>query len=251
MSAELIVALDTDDLKVAEGLVAKLSSLVKIFKVGSQLFTAAGPGVLQLIQQKGAGVFLDLKFHDIPNTVSHAVEAACRYNPLMLTVHALGGSQMLRSALEARDHAGAGTKILGVTILTSLDKGQLEEIGLRASVNEEVLCLAQMAKASGLDGVVASPQEIGLLRQSLGQDFIIVTPGIRPASLEVKDFLTGPAGPMGDDQRRTMQAKEAVLAGADYLVVGRPITQDPEPLAAAKRIMDEISTASKGLFPTQ
>ena len=228
-NTKLIVALDIDDIKLAEQLINKLVSIVKIFKVGSQLFTACGPEVLQLIREKDAEVFLDLKFHDIPNTVSHAVEAACRYEPLMLTVHTLGGSQMLHLAVEARDRMGAKTKILGVTILTSLDKGQLEEIGLSASVNEEVLCLAQMAKACGLDGIVASPQEVGILRQALGEDFIIVTPGIRP-----KDYIS-------DDQKRTMQAKDAVLAGADYLVVGRPITQAPDPLAAAKRIIDEIS----------
>lgn len=240
MSDKLIVALDTDELSVAEQLINKLVSIVKIFKVGSQLFTACGPGVLQLIREKDAEVFLDLKFHDIPNTVSHAVEAACRYEPLMLTVHTLGGSQMLRLAVEARDRIGAKTKILGVTILTSLDKGQLEEIGLSASVNEEVLCLAQMAKACGLDGIVASPQEVGILRQNLGGNFIIVTPGIRLAPLDSK-HITGQAGPMSDDQRRTMQAKEAVLAGADYLVVGRPITQAKDPCEAAKRIIDEIS----------
>ena len=228
MNNKLIVALDTDDLKVATQLVDKLSSIVKIFKVGAQLFTACGPEVLQLIQKSGADVFLDLKFHDIPNTVSHSVEAACRYNPLMLTVHALGASPMLQAAVAARNHAGAATKILGVTILTSLDKAALEEIGLSASVNEEVLCLAQMAKGAGLDGVVASPQETAILRQSLGEDFIIVTPGIRPA------------GPMRDDQRRTMQAKEAIAAGADYLVIGRPITQATDPLAAAEKIIEEI-----------
>lgn len=223
---KLIIALDTDKIEVAEGLIDKLISVVKIFKVGSQLFTACGPKVLELIRQKGAEVFLDLKFHDIPNTVSHAVEAACRYKPLMLTVHTLGGSQMLRAAVEARDISGVESKILGVTILTSLDKGGLEEIGLSASVNEEVLCLAQMAKAAGLDGVVASPQEIGILRQSLGEDFIIVSPGIRPGAA------------MSDDQRRTMSAKEAIAAGADYVVVGRPITQAADPLAAAKKIIN-------------
>ncbi len=231
LTTKLIVALDTGDIKLAEQLIDKLAAVVKIFKVGSQLFTATGPEVLQLIQQKGSGAFLDLKFHDIPNTVSHAVEAACRYNPLMLSVHTLGGSQMLQAAVEARNQTDANTKILGVTILTSLDKGQLEEIGLSASVNEEVLCLAQMAKALGLEGVIASPQEIGLLRSSVGEEFIIVTPGIRLG------------GPMQDDQRRTMQAKEAVLAGADYLVVGRPITQAPDPLAAAEKIIDEITSA--------
>ena len=227
--SRLIVALDADEFAPAERLIKKLTPLVKIFKVGSQLFTACGPEIFQIIQQNNAEVFLDLKFHDIPNTVSHAVEAACRYNPFMLTVHTLGGSQMLRAAVAARNHLSAKTKILGVTILTSLDKGQLEEVGLTASVNEEVLCLAQMARACGLDGVVASPQEIGILRQGLGQDFLIITPGIRPQ------------GPMNDDQRRTMQAKEAVLAGADYLVVGRPIAQAEDPVEAAKRMIEEIS----------
>lgn len=225
---KLIVALDTDNLEAAGQLIDKLSSIVKIFKVGSQLFTACGPEIIKIIQQKGAQVFLDLKFHDIPNTVRCSVEAACRYNPLMLTVHALGGSQMLQAAAEGRKRAGSSAKILGITILTSLDKGQLEEIGLSASVNEEVLCLAQMAKGAGLDGIVASPQELSILRQSLGQDFIIVTPGIRPS------------GTINDDQRRTMQAKEAVLAGADYLVVGRPITQSRDPYEAAKNILEEI-----------
>jgi len=228
MSAKLIVALDTGDLKTAQQLVDKLISIVKIFKVGAQLFTASGPQAVKMVAGKGAQVFLDLKFCDIPNTVSHAVEAACCYNPLMLTVHALGGSRMLQAAVQARDHSGAGTKVLGITILTSFDKGQLEEIGLSASINEEVLCLAQMAKGSGLDGIVASPQEIGILRQNLGQDFIIVTPGIRPG------------GSLSDDQRRTMQAKEAVLAGADYLVVGRPITQAKDPYEAAKNIIEEM-----------
>lgn len=228
MNSKLIVALDTDDAKIAERLVSQLISAVKIFKVGSQLFTACGAQIIRLIQQKGAEVFLDLKFHDIPNTVSHAVEAACQYNPAMLTVHTLGGSEMLRAAVQGRNHVGPKTKILGITILTSMDKGQLEEIGLSLSVNEEVLCLAQMARSCGLDGVVASPQEVGFLRPNLGPDFIIATPGIRPS------------GPMGDDQRRTMQAKEAVLAGADYLVVGRPITQASDPLEAAKDMLEEI-----------
>ncbi|NQT00108.1 MAG: orotidine-5'-phosphate decarboxylase [Candidatus Omnitrophica bacterium] len=248
MSAGLIVALDTDDLKFAEQLVESLSPLVKIFKVGSQLFTTAGPDILQRIQQKGAEVFLDLKFHDIPNTVSHAVAAACRYNPLMLTVHALGASQMLAAAAEARNHSGARTKILGITILTSLDKSQLEEIGLTSSVNEEVICLAQMAKAAGLDGIVASPQETSVLRPIVGEEFIIVTPGIRPKGpMQVVRRTPHPSNHpeqrRRDDQRRTMSAQEAVCAGADYLVVGRPITQSPDPLAAAQQIIEEINGA--------
>lgn len=227
-TTKLIVALDTDNLETAEKLTDELISVVKIFKVGSVLFTACGVQVIKMIQRKGAAVFLDLKFHDIPHTVSHAVEAACEYDLSFLTVHTLGASQMLKAAVRARDHAKAKTKILGVTILTSMDKSQLEEVGLSASVNEEVLCLAQMAKSCGLDGVVASPQEIGFLRPNLGDDFLIVTPGIRPRQ------------PMEDDQRRTMQAKEAISAGANYLVVGRPITQSKSPLAAARQMIEEI-----------
>lgn len=224
----LIAALDTDDLKVARQLIDSLAPIVRIFKVGSQLFTGWGPDVLQFIRKKGAEVFLDLKFHDIPNTVKGAVKAACRYNPLMLSVHTLGGSQMLRQAIEARDHSGVKTKILGVTILTSLDRGQLEEIGLSVSLNEEVLALARIAKRAGLDGVICSPREIGIIRQNIGQDFIVVTPGIRPS------------GPMNDDQRRTTRAKEAVLAGADYLVVGRPILQAQDPYEVARKIIEDI-----------
>jgi len=225
---KLIVALDTDDRNTALSLVEKLSGVVKVFKVGSQLFTAYGPEIIDQIQQKGVDVFLDLKFHDIPNTVSHAVSAAYKYNPLMLTVHTLGASQMLSAAVSARDHVRAETKILGVTILTSMDKSHLEEIGIKDSVSEAVVCLAQMAQSFGLDGVVASPQEIEMIRDSLGKNFLIVTPGIRPKE------------PMDDDQRRTMGAKEAVEIGADYLVVGRPITQSPDPLAVAQKIAEEI-----------
>ena len=228
MESKIIVALDTEDISVALDLVQRLQGVVGIFKVGSQLFTAQGPEVIKRIQEKGAEVFLDLKFHDIPNTVSHAVEAACRFNPLMLTVHTLGGSDMLRAAKDARDLAGTETKLLGVTILTSLDKAQIEEIGLSASMNEEVMCLAQMARGAGLDGIVASPQEVSVLRQALGDEFLIVSPGIRPK------------GPMGDDQRRVMSAKEAMLAGANYLVVGRPITQAADPAAAAQSIIGEL-----------
>ncbi len=228
MKPELIVALDVDGLCAVEALLNKLAGRVKIFKIGSQLFTALGPRVIEVVQNAGAEVFLDLKFHDIPNTVSHAIGAACKYSPAILTVHTCGGSEMLRAAVESRDHAESKTKIVGVTVLTSLDKGQLEEIGISASVNEQVVCLAQMARAAGLDGVVASPQEIAIIRHIIGQEFLIVTPGIRPQ------------GPMRDDQRRVMTASEAVAAGANYLVVGRPITQAPDPLAATEAILKDI-----------
>lgn len=227
----LIVALDVADLKTAQKLVQMLLPAVKLFKVGSQLFTACGPDILEFIKKKKAELFLDLKFHDIPNTVSLAVQAACRYNPAMLTVHTLGGLDMLQAAEKAVRRASAKTKILGVTVLTSMDKNQLAAIGVAGSVQKEVLALARMAVEAGLDGVVASPQEINMLRRGIEKRFIIVTPGIRPADAP------------GDDQKRTMSAGEAIIQGADYLVIGRPITQAKNPLSAAQKIISEITIA--------
>lgn len=227
---KLIVALDVADLKTARKLVQILLPAVRIFKVGSQLFTACGPEILEFIKKQKAEFFLDLKFHDIPNTVALAVQAACCYNPLMLTVHTLGGPDMLRAAAEAAQRVSARTKIVGVTVLTSMDKNQLAAVGISGSVEEEALVLARMAAQAGLDGVVASPREIKLLRRGIEKKFIIVTPGIRPADAP------------SDDQKRTMSAKEAIAQGADYLVVGRPVTQAKEPLSAAQKIISELET---------
>ncbi len=226
-NSKLIVALDTDKLEVAGQLINKLSPIVKIFKVGSQLFTACGSEAVRLVAGKGARVFLDLKFCDIPHTVARAVKSARDLGAYMLTVHTLGGREMLKAAVKA---AGPdGPIILGVTLLTSLDKKDLEGFGIKELVLNEVISLAKMAKEEGLNGIICSPREIGPIRKSLGEDLVIVTPGIRP-----KDYIS-------DDQKRTMQAKEAIAAGADYLVVGRPITQAVDPLKAAKKIIDEIS----------
>ncbi|MFH1245496.1 MAG: orotidine-5'-phosphate decarboxylase [Candidatus Omnitrophota bacterium] len=227
----LIVALDVADFKTAKELVRILAPAVKLFKVGSQLFTACGPNILEFIKKKKAEFFLDLKFHDIPNTVHLAVQAACRYNPAMLTVHTLGGVNMLRAAVEAVRRSSTRTKILGVTVLTSMDENQLSEVGIPAAVQEEVLTLARMAVQAGLDGVVASPREINMLRCGIEKKFIIVTPGIRPAD----------APP--DDQKRTMSAQDTIAQGADYLVVGRPITQAKDPFGAAQKIISEITIA--------
>jgi len=229
MSDKLIVALDTDKLEIAAQLIDKLSPVVKIFKVGSQLFTACGPQVVRLVAGRGAKVFLDLKFCDIPNTVAKAVKSAKDLGVYMLTVHTLGGREMLRAAVKS---AGSnGPIILGVTLLTSLDKKDLEGFGIKELVANEVTSLAKMAKEEGLNGIICSAREIGSIRKSLGKDIIIVTPGIRP-----KDYIA-------DDQKRIMQAKEAIAAGADYLVVGRPITQESDPFAAAARIIEEINNA--------
>ncbi len=212
---KLIVALDMDTLSDAKKLVDKLYPAVKMFKVGSQLFTACGPEAVKMVTQKGAKVFLDLKSHDIPNTVKKAVEAAARLQVFMLTVHLSGGSQMLQAAASVPNRP----KIVGVTVLTS----QSED-----DTANKVLELAKLAKNSGLDGVVCSAREAVMIRKQCGKDFIIVTPGIR-----LKDSSS-------DDQARTATAKEAIQAGADFIVVGRPIINALNPLEAAKDILREI-----------
>ena len=216
MKNKLIVALDVDNLKQAEGLVDALCPIVRIFKVGSQLFTACGPGIVEMIQKKGARVFLDLKFHDIPNTVKKSVEAAAKLNVDMLTVHLAGG----REILEAAARIPKRPKIVGVTVLTS--KSAEDAAG-------RVLDLAKLAKQFGLDGVVCSVHEAARVRKECGDDFLIVTPGIRP-----KDYPS-------DDQSRVATPREAIEAGADFIVVGRPITQAKDPKEAAAKILEEIT----------
>lgn len=231
---KLIVALDVRSLSEAEGLINRLIPTVKIFKVGLGLFTLYGPEVVRLVQRKGGKVFLDLKFHDIPNTVGYSVRSAARLGVYMVNLHTLGGMEMMRQAVcAAKDEAKRSKldkpKILGVTILTSLSEGEIKEIGVERKLDEEVLHLAIMAKQAKLDGVVASPKEVSLIRKRLGRDFIIVTPGIRPNWAKSKG-----------DQKRIMTPKEAIKAGADYIVVGRPIIEAKDPLGAAKRIIKEI-----------
>ena len=233
----LIFALDVDDIDRAERLVQLLSPHVGTFKVGSQLYTTAGPMVLDLVHGMGAGVFLDLKFHDIPATVGAAAREVARQRARMFTVHALGGRKMISSAARAmaRSTIVPGLErpiILAVTILTSHTEQELHEIGLQTPLEEQSARLAGMAVEAGAGGVVASAREVPMLRATLPERTIFVTPGIR-ASTDRRD-----------DQARVVTAKEAIEAGATYLVVGRPIRDDPDPAGAAQRILDDIASAT-------
>ena len=226
----LIVALDVGSLGEAEGLLDRLGDVVSAFKVGAQLFTAAGPAAVEVVRKRGSRVFLDLKYHDIPVTAAGAVREAARLGVTFLTVHASGGSAMLRAAVEAAHAAGRDRpRVLAVTVLTSLDRALLQrELQVPVAVEGHAVHLAGLAQAAGCDGVVASPREAGRLRATLGRGALVVTPGIRPAS----------AG--ADDQARTATAAAAIRAGADYVVVGRPITAAPDPAAAATALIDEL-----------
>ena len=229
----LFVALDVDSLTRAEALLDRLGGEVTGCKIGSQLFTAAGPAAVEAAHKRGYRVFLDLKFHDIPNTVAGAVREATRLGVFLLNVHASGGRDMMRAAAEAAtkgagDFAVVRPLCLGVTVLTSLDRRALQgELRVTSSVGAHVLHLAGLARAAGLDGCVASPEETGLLRSAMGPRWTIVTPGIRLASVD-------------DDQRRTATPEAAVAAGADYIVVGRPIIAAPDPVEAARQIFQEL-----------
>ena len=225
----LIVALDVPGADAARALVGRLAGKVGLFKVGSELFTAAGPELVREIVGRGARVFLDLKFHDIPNTVAGAVASATRLGVSLLTVHGLGGREMLEAAVGALP--AMGTRLLAITILTSHDDDTLDQVGLGTPVPDAVLRLALLAKESSLDGVVASPHEVGLIREACGSDFLIVTPGIRPA------------GAARGDQARAATPAAALEAGADYLVVGRPVTAAEDPAAAADAIVREMDEA--------
>ena len=218
MKSKLIVALDVDSFRAATVLVQATGEVVDIFKVGSQLFTRVGPRIVEFLHEQGKECFLDLKFHDIPNTVAKAVESATTLGVRMLTLHTCGGAEMLRTAA-AVPHRPL---LLGVTVLTSVG----------GNVQEEVLRLARLAKRSGLNGVIASPREIHPLREIMVTKFQIVTPGIRP----VKSDLA--------DQRRAMTPAEAIIAGADHIVVGRPIIAAKNPAQAAVRIAEEIRFAA-------
>lgn len=204
----------------------QIKDYLSCFKVGSQLFTREGPAFIEKLRALGVDVFLDLKFHDIPETVRKAVRAAAALDLKFLTIHASGGRAMMESALEGA--RGTRTTVLGVTVLTSLEDAALAEIGYRQTAREQVVHLAKLARASGLGGLVCSPLEIEPLREALGSEMKLVTPGIR-----------GAADAAGD-QRRTLSAAEALRRGADHLVVGRPITAAPDPVAAALGILKEI-----------
>jgi orotidine-5'-phosphate decarboxylase len=223
----ILCAIDTPDLARAKALITAVGPHTGGVKLGLEFFTANGPAALRDAAGAGANLFLDLKLHDIPNTVAGAVRAAAELDPLLLTLHCAGGAAMMRAAVTAR-----GTrrmKLLGVTVLTSLDEKDLAATGQSGSPTEQVQRLALLAQASGLDGVVCSPQEVAALRALCGKDFLLVVPGIRPE------------GAQHQDQKRVMTPRQAIAAGADYLVIGRPITEAADPAAAARAIRAEIA----------
>ena len=235
----ILVALDVESAHKAVDLANTLRGSVGGFKVGKQLFTAAGPAMVRELTSRGDRVFLDLKFHDIPNTVAGAVESAVSTGAWMVNVHASGGSAMMRAAADAATKAAGKLSqqrplVIGVTVLTSMTDAALREVGIVTPVIEQVVRLARLAQSSGLDGVVASPQEVGAIRAACGPDFQIVTPGIRP----LRQSSGQAADQQGkDDQARTMTPAEAMTAGATHLVIGRPITGAPDPRSAAEQIL--------------
>ncbi len=237
----IIVALDVDSRDEAMGLVKQLRGRVGFFKIGTQLFTSEGPRLVREVVDTGERVFLDLKFHDIPNTVLKGVLAAQRLGVSMLTLHAAGGSQMLSTV--ARALCSRETKVnrplaLAVTVLTSIGEEELRLTGCLSPVHEQVLRLAELADQAGLDGVVASPAELSLLRQRFGNSLILVAPGIRPAGADV------------NDQNRIATPDAALRAGADYLVIGRPITASQDPRGSLERILEELDNNSE-LIPRE
>ena len=226
----LFCALDTTDLEQATSWAKTLNGLVGGIKIGKEFFTAHGPQGIGRLTASGMPLFLDLKFHDIPNTVAGAIRAALPLQPRMINVHATGGSARMKAAAEAAAEAGPNRPlVLAVTVLTSLDDSDLIVGGVKGPVEAQVLRLAQVAQAAGLDGVVCSAKEITLLRQALGPDFKLVVPGIRPAGADV------------GDQKRVMAPPDAVAAGADYLIIGRPITTAADPVQAARAIAASIA----------
>ena len=222
---KIIVALDVATEKKALDLVDKLRGDISFFKVGLQLYTGAGPEVVRQIRATGAKVFLDLKLHDIPNTVARAVESAAELGVQMLTIHLSGATEMIRAAMAARKE---GTSVLGVTVLTSLTDESIQEIGITEGINKHVLRLTQLGVSARIDGIVASPFEVQTLRAGFGDKIKIVTPGVRPGWAEP------------GDQKRFMTPRDALAAGADYLVIGRPITAHLKPHQAVAIILDEL-----------
>jgi orotidine-5'-phosphate decarboxylase len=230
---QLLVALDVDTAAEAHALADRLRGVVGGFKIGSRLFTSYGPSIVEELAARGDRVFLDLKYHDIPNTVAGAVRAATRLGAWMVDVHAAGGGAMMRAAKEAAQEEAARVSrpsplVIAITVLTSFSESTLPDIGVPANLPEQVARLAELALSSGLDGVVASPHEIGLIRRRCGASFAVVTPGIRGA------------GDAVGDQSRTMSAGDALGAGASFLVVGRPIIAAVDPREAAERIAAEF-----------
>ena len=239
----LIVALDVSSAAAAQKIVTALGDSVHIYKVGMQLYTAEGPQVVRNLVHSGREVFLDLKYHDIPNTVASAVREAAQLGVSLLTVHASGGEKMLRAAAEAANSAAgvharqSPLQILGVTVLTSMDESDLHQTGVSGTLLDQVLRLASTALDAGCAGVVSSAREVKALRTKLGQDFLIVNPGVRPA------------GSDHGDQARVVTPAEAIHAGATHIVIGRPITAAKDPVSAAQAIQKEIRTAANQASP--
>ena len=234
MRNPIIVALDVPAAEAALTLAEQLAPVAAGFKIGTELFVSAGPDIVKKIRERGALVFLDLKFHDIPNTVAKAVAAATRLDVQMLTVHASGGTEMLKAAENAAEETAwklgrTPPLVLGVTVLTSLDAGALREIGLDVNVDYQVRRLANVATKAGLRGLVCSPLEIAALRKFLPAQVQLVTPGIRTGAEKA------------DDQKRTLSPKEAIAAGANWLVIGRPIYAAENPRAAAEKILESLN----------
>jgi orotidine-5'-phosphate decarboxylase len=225
----LIVALDVSTGEAARKIVAAVGDSALAYKVGMQLYTAEGPLMVRELVASGRRVFLDLKYHDIPNTVGAAVREAGQLGISMLTVHAAGGGKMLRAATDAAQAINPNLLVLAVTVLTSLNDADLGTLGVRGGVSDQVLRLAALALANGYKGIVASARECEALREEFGQDFVIVTPGVRPA------------GSGHDDQARVVTPAEAIAAGASYIVVGRPITEARDPAAEARAILGQIA----------
>lgn len=236
----ILVALDVPAAAAALALADVLRGSVGGYKIGSQLFTAEGPSIVRSLTDRGDRVFLDLKFHDIPNTVAGAIESASHLGAWMMNVHASGGDAMMRAAAEAADAAATAGRarplVIAVTVLTSMSAEVLATVGVDVPPRDQVVRLAMLAKASGMDGVVASPLETAAIREACGPEFVIVTPGIRGGSAEQSGGR--------QDQARTMAPGEAIRAGASYLVVGRPITGAKDPRAAAEAILEEVKTIS-------
>jgi orotidine-5'-phosphate decarboxylase len=222
----ILCAIDTPELSHARTLMAAISGAVGGVKLGLEFFAAHGPDGVRQATSGQANIFLDLKLHDIPNTVAGAVRAALALDPLLLTLHAAGGPAMLRAAVDAR--GSRRTRLLAVTVLTSLDDGDLAATGQMGPAAAQVQRLALLAQSAGVDGVVCSPQEVAMLREVCRGDFLLVVPGIRPAGAAI------------GDQKRVQTPRAAIEAGADYLVIGRPITEAPDPAAAARAILGEL-----------
>ncbi len=231
--SRIILALDYPTADEALALAGRLEPGSCRLKVGKELFTRAGPELVATLGKRGFDVFLDLKFHDIPNTVAAACHAAADLGVWMLNVHALGGARMLQAAREGVERSGRQPLLIAVTILTSMDASDLASVGLAGSPEDNVLRLAALAETSGLDGVVCSSRETGALRARLADDFLLVTPGIRPA------------GSAADDQRRIMTPVEAVQSGSSYLVIGRPVTQADDPEGVLRTINSELAAVAR------